>query len=246
MEAPSNIGDYDSNQMQAWFIAPEDTKYKFYMTCDDNCELHFSNVADSTDVANVKKIISQNYFTPYRNYFDNQTRTGFNMESDWITLQKGKKYYIDARHSESIGSDHLTVGVEIEKADTTGHHHAMKEVQEIGVLTTRIFEEFTVTVDNPDDGIVVMAFRSPTNQTMMPQKQMKSNSNANEFKTAIRDYFIKQVNSDVDVTLVMTDASEAVTTDRTLTKKNVYKVTLQKLIDGVAHVGNPSFIKVSS
>jgi hypothetical protein len=51
-------------------------------------------------------------------------------------LVKGEKYYIEGRHAEYSGADHMSIGVEIEKADTTGHHHAMKEIQEIGVSTT--------------------------------------------------------------------------------------------------------------
>jgi hypothetical protein len=30
---------------------------------------------------------------------------------------------------EGGGGDHMTLSVEIEQADTAGHHHAMKEVQ---------------------------------------------------------------------------------------------------------------------
>jgi hypothetical protein len=79
----------------------------------------------------------------------------------------------------------MTIGLEIEKAVTTGHHHAMKEVQEIGVMTTRIFEQWNITVENPDDGEYVIAFRSPTNSTLMPQTKLKASADATTFKNAI-------------------------------------------------------------
>ena len=183
MEAPTNIGEYDSNHMRAWFVAPETTRYRFYMTCDDICEIRFSNKSGSVETADVNVILKQDRWTPYRRYFWNISGTPMN--SGWHSLTKGEKYYIEARHSEATGGDHLTIGVEIEKADTTGHHHAMKELQYIGVLTTQQFEEFNVTVNKPDEGEYLMAFRSPTNQTLMPQTKVKANANANTFRLAI-------------------------------------------------------------
>lgn len=56
-ETPSNNGDLLSNQMKAWFVAPETTKYKFYAACDNLCDLYFSEVANNVDSANIKRII---------------------------------------------------------------------------------------------------------------------------------------------------------------------------------------------
>jgi hypothetical protein len=44
----------------------------------------------------------------------------------------------------------------------------------------------------------------------------------------------------------MFDANGVLTTDASLSKKNVYMVTLEKLINGEAHTGDPAFVKLSS
>jgi hypothetical protein len=73
MEVPTNIGSYDNHQMRAWFEAPETTRYRFYMTCDDICDLRFSSVPDSDSSTDVKVIMTQNSPANYREYFRNRT-----------------------------------------------------------------------------------------------------------------------------------------------------------------------------
>ena len=36
------LGSYYSQQMTGYFKAPASTNYRFYMTCDDDCRLDFS------------------------------------------------------------------------------------------------------------------------------------------------------------------------------------------------------------
>lgn len=54
---------------------------------------------------------------------------------------------------------------------------------------------------------------------------------------------MRQVDSDIDVVLEMFDATGAITKIAANSVKNVYRVKLQKLINGVAHVGTPTFVK---
>jgi len=52
--------------------------------------------------------------------------------SEWVELEAGQRYYLLAEHIEyTYLWDHLSVAVEIEEADTAGHHHAMREIQHI-------------------------------------------------------------------------------------------------------------------
>jgi len=37
-EFPDNIGDYHSQAVTGWFVPPETTRYRFYMSCDDHCQ----------------------------------------------------------------------------------------------------------------------------------------------------------------------------------------------------------------
>ena len=54
-------------------------------------------------------------------------------------------------HLEGSGSDNMAVGVEIEQANTTGHHHAMKEIQHISISNPNSIHEVSrLVVENPD------------------------------------------------------------------------------------------------
>jgi hypothetical protein len=49
---------------------------------------------------------------------------------------------------EYTGGDHFTAAVEFEKTDSTGHHHANKEIQLMSIDPTNNFEIFNITVEN--------------------------------------------------------------------------------------------------
>jgi len=51
--------------------------------------------------------------------------------------------------------------VEIEKADTTNHHHAMKEVQEIGVTKKVQLETHKITIEGADGKSYILQLTSP-------------------------------------------------------------------------------------
>lgn len=44
-----------------------------------------------------------------------------------MALEADKAYFLEAQHVEFGGGDHLTVAVEIERNDSTGHYHSLKE-----------------------------------------------------------------------------------------------------------------------
>mmetsp|Transcript_20898 Transcript_20898/g.32322 ORF Transcript_20898/g.32322 Transcript_20898/m.32322 type:complete len:197 (-) Transcript_20898:5035-5625(-) len=54
-ESLKNALYYDGEIYKGWFIAPATKRYRFYMACDDSCELHFSKQAN--DVTAPEKII---------------------------------------------------------------------------------------------------------------------------------------------------------------------------------------------
>lgn len=47
---------------------------------------------------------------------------------------------------EYTSGDHFTVSVEYEMADSSGHHHAMKEVQVLSVDPENVSEKYHITV----------------------------------------------------------------------------------------------------
>jgi len=60
----------------------------------------------------------------------------------------------------------MAVGVEIEQANSSGHLHAMKEVQYVSYLDANAeFETTRITIDNVESaGNYVLNFKSPANK----------------------------------------------------------------------------------
>ena len=45
MEAPAYEGDRIGNIWKGWFVAPATTNYKFYIACDDYCNINLGNIS---------------------------------------------------------------------------------------------------------------------------------------------------------------------------------------------------------
>ena len=105
---PDNIGNF----YQGWFVPPATTRYRFYAACDDACEVKIGETPMST--SGLTTLLSISDHSGSREYFD--PNSNVNRRSGWIDLTAGQHYYIEGRHTESSGGDHLSVAVEIEKA----------------------------------------------------------------------------------------------------------------------------------
>ena len=74
-------------------------------------------------------ITYSNRHTYFREFYkDIDLDTNNKRISDWITLQAGQHYFLQAAGMEGNGDDHFSVGLEIEQTAITGHHHAIREV----------------------------------------------------------------------------------------------------------------------
>lgn len=128
-----SYGTYFGNHLKGWFIPPATTRYRFYQSCDDNCRFYMGlNTTNPTDLT---QLINAWHWSYPRDYFntnnDNQT-------SGWYNLTKGQPYYIEARHREGGGWDHMSVAVEVEQNATDhaiidGHHQHMSEIQYVQI-----------------------------------------------------------------------------------------------------------------
>ncbi|GAB3528714.1 hypothetical protein GCM10027443_07050 [Pontibacter brevis] len=101
-EAPSNVGDNYGARIRAYVHAPATGSYTFWIASDDHSELWLStdeNPANKRRIAYVEGYTSSRQWTRYAS----QT-------SGTITLQAGRKYYIEALHKEATGGDNLAVG----------------------------------------------------------------------------------------------------------------------------------------
>jgi hypothetical protein len=153
--------------------------------------------------------------------------------SEWISVEKGKHYHVQGYHYESHGGDHYTVSVEIE-ANTQTHHHTMKEVQDIKVETDVQLEKTLVTIDQPDNKEFLLAFQNPITLKSWATDKIKTDCSAGTFTNAVKPFYWNTYRSDITVTKKMLDAAGKETSDDKLRVKNVYEITLQKMIADVS------------
>ncbi len=101
-EGPSNIGDRYATRIRGYICPPVTGDYTFWIASNDHSELWLST---DDDPANKVLIAWVSGATNPRqwNKFASQRSTA-------QTLVKGQRYYIEALHKESIGTDHIAVG----------------------------------------------------------------------------------------------------------------------------------------
>jgi hypothetical protein len=126
--------------LNGWFKAPESGRYRFYLSCNDDCRLSLDstntyNPSDPNSQDSLQQLLSCSG-TGWRNYlldkYNGQTSTRI---SDWITLAQGEYYKIKAVeiYSRHWTDYHMTVAVEFEKSNTVGMHHSNREVQILSI-----------------------------------------------------------------------------------------------------------------
>jgi len=117
---------------------------------------------NSSDPSTKTQMTWRNWATDNRRFF----RQYYDAKSEWVNLTKGEPHAIEATQHNYHGSDHMAVGVEIERENSTGHHHAMKEVQYVSYFDSNAaFETTRITIDNPESaGNFKINFKSPANK----------------------------------------------------------------------------------
>ncbi|GAB3526052.1 hypothetical protein GCM10027443_00820 [Pontibacter brevis] len=101
-EAPMYTGDNYGVRVRAYVHAPATGSYTFWIASDDHSELWLStdeNPANKVRIAYVNGSTGSRQWTKFPS-----------QQSSAITLQGGRKYYIEALHKEGTGVDHLAVG----------------------------------------------------------------------------------------------------------------------------------------
>lgn len=124
LEGMRNIKDGPYGQVYSgYYKAPATGRHRFYMTCDDSCQLYLSTTPN--DPSKATRIYQSDGHTSFRNYL----LTNEFKQTQWISLEKDEFYYIEVRHIQGTGGDHFSVAVEIEDFEApNGHHHSMKEI----------------------------------------------------------------------------------------------------------------------
>lgn len=161
LESSQNLGDRFAHEYKGWFIAPASTRYRFYMSCDAQCNVKLDTTPNSNSSATALTYTNRaSYFREF--YKDVDLGSNVKRISDWVTLSAGQPYFLQAAGYDGTGSDHFSVGLEIEQTAVTNHHHAIREVQEVGINVTTNFEKTRITVNNPDSTKYFIMFTSST------------------------------------------------------------------------------------
>jgi hypothetical protein len=100
-EAPVNWADDYGTRLRAFLVPPGSGDYTFWISSDDTSELLLSFDADP---ANATVIASVSDYTLPGEYDDYASQ-----QSDPVTLEAGRQYYIEAIQKESTGGDHVSV-----------------------------------------------------------------------------------------------------------------------------------------
>ncbi|MGC1240370.1 MAG: S8 family serine peptidase [Chryseosolibacter sp.] len=101
-ESRRNIADNYGARIRGFLCVPVSGQYTFWISSNDKSELWLST---NEDPGNKVKIAYVSGYTDYRQWSKYPAQ-----RSSLITLEAGKKYYIEALHKEGVGADHLSVG----------------------------------------------------------------------------------------------------------------------------------------
>ncbi|HTG45280.1 MAG TPA: lamin tail domain-containing protein, partial [Verrucomicrobiae bacterium] len=100
-EAPDSFGDQYGQRIRGFIEAPQTGSYTFWISSDDQGQLYLSSNEQPENKALIAEVFG---FTAPRTW-----DTEPNQRSRPITLEKGKRYYIEALMVEGSGGDHLAV-----------------------------------------------------------------------------------------------------------------------------------------
>lgn len=101
-EARRNVGDNYGARVRGFLCVPQSGKYTFWIASNDKSELWLSTDEDPSNKVRVAYVSG---YTDYRKWSKYPSQ-----KSILISLEAGKKYYIEALHKEGVGTDHLSVG----------------------------------------------------------------------------------------------------------------------------------------
>jgi len=124
--------------------------------------------------------------------------------------------------------------VEIEQSAVVGHHHAMKEIQELKITLDQTKEKTYVTLMNPDAGVYILTYKNPVTDAYIPSEKIPCNASASTFASAVSEYYQDTVGSAVSVTKIDLDAAGAPTLVAADVAGHRYEIEVIKLIEGVS------------
>lgn len=101
-ESPYNIGDNYGSRVRGYLCVPSTGSYTFWIASDDHSELWLSTDEDPLNKVKIASVTGNTSRRQWDKYPSQKSYT--------VSLQAGRKYYIEALHKEATGTDHLSVG----------------------------------------------------------------------------------------------------------------------------------------
>jgi hypothetical protein len=149
--------------------------------------------------------------------------------SEWVTLEAGRKYYIEAAHLNGGGGDHFSTGVEIEQEVLNpSHPRNVKEVQKLSFYTEDVREMHRLTINNPDGGTFRIRFQSPDLKSSISD-EMKTSNSGNTVRDRVKKYF-NSIGLNTVVTRKDYDAQNQETEVSDDITKTVFEIRLDRLV----------------
>lgn len=101
-EGHTNAGDGYAQRLRGWIEAPQTGSYRFFLASDDHAELWLSTDEDPANIRHIASVEGNTQPLGFEPISPQMSRA--------ITLIKGSRYYLEARHKEGSMDDHLSVG----------------------------------------------------------------------------------------------------------------------------------------
>lgn len=201
------------------------------MTCDDSCRLYMNtnpfDIADASTATHGDNLIcSLSSHVAWRDY--SRSSTEGQIQSAWIALTAGQKYYMEGQHREGTGSDFVTVSVEFETSTPPANHpNTRKAEQTFEIANTDQPELMTFTITNADGLNYKIAIKDDgTMENWIPEDSIATDASATTFKNHIKGFYSSgsRHGSSITVTKVTYDAADAITAVTADIAKTVYTV----------------------
>ncbi|XP_072025342.1 fibrocystin-L-like [Amphiura filiformis] len=127
-ESPHDVAENYVGRLRGYFVPPRDGEYRFWIRGDDENQLYFSESGDEADMT----IIC--YSPRSSRWFTSHTE----QKSDYLSLQAGMPYYLEARVKEHWFRDFVEIGVDFFDVSVPGGvlDTVYNEEQEIRLAVT--------------------------------------------------------------------------------------------------------------
>ncbi len=103
--APPSADEEYAVRLQGYITAPLDGKYRFWIACDDNCELWLSTDETLDNEVRIASLLGVERWTEPDDWSKYASQ-----ESALVTLQAGQRYRVEAVMKQGLGGSNLSVG----------------------------------------------------------------------------------------------------------------------------------------